>query len=72
MISMNAIPKPVAFSIACVASVEARWISPAPSAREIADATPPPIAPLDMVIIKIRKGNTRAMAARGSTPSRPI
>ena len=45
---------------------------PAPIARAIADATPPPIAPPDMVMVRITNGNTSAIAASGSTPSRPI
>ena len=72
MPSMKTRPKAIAFSIACVASVEARSWSPAPSARAIADATPPPIAPPDMVMVSITKGNTSAIAASDSTPSRPI
>ena len=42
------------------------------TARAIADATPPPIAPPDIVIVRITNGNTSAIAANGSTPSRPI
>ena len=38
-------------------------MSPAPSARAIADATPPPIAPPDMVMVRITNGNTSAIAA---------
>ena len=59
-------------SRACAASVEARSRSPAPIARAIADATPPPIAPPDMVMVRITNGNTSAIAASDSTPSRPI
>ena len=59
-------------SIACAASVEARSISPAPIARAIAEATPPPIAPPDIVMVRITNGNTSAIAASDSTPSRPI
>ena len=42
------------------------------SCRAIADATPPPIAPPDIVMVSITQGNTSAMAASDSTPSRPI
>ena len=70
--SMNVKPKLMPISSACVASVEARSVSPAPSARAMADATPPPIAPPDMVMVRITNGNTSAIAASNSTPSRPI
>ena len=59
-------------SSACAASTEARSLSPAPSARAIADATPPPIAPPDIVMVRITQGNTSAIAASDSTPRRPI
>ena len=57
---------------ACSASVAARSRLPAPSARLIADETPPPIAPADIICVSITKGNTSAMPASGSVPSRPI
>ena len=44
----------------------------APSERAMADDTPPPIAPPDMVIISMTKGNTSAIAASDSVPRRPI
>ena len=47
-------------------------MSPAPSARAIADATPPPMAPPDIVMVRITVGNTSAIAASNSTPKRPI
>ncbi len=72
MPSMNVRPKQRPISSACVASVEARSLSPAPSARAIADATPPPIAPPDIVMVSITQGNTSAIAASDSTPRRPI
>ena len=72
MPSMNVSPKQMPISKACAASAEARSTSPAPSARAIADATPPPIAPPDMVMVRMTKGNTSAIAASDSTPSRPI
>ena len=50
----------------------ARSLSPAPSARAIADDTPPPMAPPDMVMVRITNGNTSAIAASHSVPSRPI
>jgi hypothetical protein len=72
MPSMNVSPKQMPISSACAASVEARSTSLAPSARAIADATPPPIAPPDMVMVRITQGNTSAIAASDSTPSRPM
>jgi hypothetical protein len=35
-------------------------------------ATPPPMAPPDIVMVSITQGNTSAIAASDSTPSRPI
>ena len=57
---------------ACSASVAARSRSPAPSARLIAEETPPPIAPADIICVSIANGNTSAIAASGTVPSRPI
>lgn len=57
---------------ACAASVPARSRSPPPSARAMADATAPPMAPPDIVMVRITVGNTSAIAASASTPSRPI
>jgi len=72
MPSMKVSPKQTAISIACAANAEARSISAAPRARAMADATPPPIAPPDMVMVRMTQGNTSAIAANESTPSRPI
>jgi hypothetical protein len=57
---------------ACSASVAARSRSPAPSARLIADETPPPIAPALIICVSMANGNTSAIAASGMVPSRPI
>jgi hypothetical protein len=57
---------------ACSASVAARSLSPAPSARLIAEETPPPIAPADIICVSMASGNTSAIAASGTVPSRPI
>ena len=72
MPTTKARPKPRPISNAWLASVEARSMSPAPSARAIDDATPPPIAPPDIVMVRITQGNNSAIAASDSTPSRPI
>ena len=48
---------------ACSANAAARASSPDPSARLIAEDTPPPIAPADSICISMTIGNTRAMAA---------
>jgi hypothetical protein len=72
MISMKVSPKPAPIRSACAASAEARSLSPAPSARAIADDTPPPMAPPDIVMVRITNGNTSAIAASDSVPSRPI
>ena len=48
---------------ACRASAAARASSPEPSARLIAEDTPPPIAPADSICISMTIGKTRAMAA---------
>ena len=65
-------PKHSPISSAWIANVAARAWSPAPSDRAIAEETPPPIAPPDIVIIRITNGNTSAIAASDSVPSRPI
>ena len=57
---------------ACSASVAARSRFPAPSARLMADETPPPIAPADIICVSMTNGNTSAIPASGSVPSRPI
>src|SRR6188474_497094 len=69
---MKVRPKQRPIISAWLANVEARSTSPAPSARAIADATPPPMAPPDIVMVSITHGNTSAIAASDSTPSRPI
>jgi hypothetical protein len=38
----------------------------------MADDTPPPMAPADIICVSITKGNTSAIPASGSVPSRPI
>jgi len=38
----------------------------------MADETPPPMAPADIIWVSMAKGKTSAMAAKGSMPSRPI
>ena len=56
---------------ACSASAAARASSPAPSARLIAEDTPPPMAPADSICISMTMGKTRAMAASWVVPSMP-
>ena len=72
MPSMKVSPNEMPIRSACAARVEARSISPAPSERAIAEATPPPIAPPDIVMVRITQGNSSAIAASDSTPRRPI
>jgi predicted secreted protein len=38
----------------------------------MAEATAPPMAPPDIVMVRITVGNTSAIAASASTPSRPM
>ena len=54
---------------ACQISCSARCRSPAPSARAMAEATAPPMAPADRVWVSINSGNTNAIAARERLPS---
>ena len=72
MTPVNSKPKTMAITAACHASRSARSASPAPNARAMADDTPPPIAPADIICIRIRIGNTSATPARPSVPSLPI
>ena len=51
---------------------QARASSPEPSARLIADDTPPPIAPEDIICVNMMVGKTSAMAASASLPSHPM
>ena len=69
--TVKVMPTLMAIAKACSASVDARSRSPAPSARAIAEATPPPIAPPDIVIIRMIRGNISAIAASGAMPRRP-
>ena len=64
--------KPVAMISAweMVASASSR--RPAPSARAIAEDTPPPIAPADIICISMTPGNTSATPASASVPSLPM
>ena len=41
-------------------------------ARLMAEETPPPIAPADIICVSMVNGNTSAIAASGMVPSRPI
>ena len=72
MTAVNNRPNAIAITTACKASLPARATSPAPSARAIADDTPPPIAPADIICIRMSIGNTSATPARPSVPSLPI
>ena len=70
--AVKKIPAQAPIIAACSASVAARSRLPAPIARLIAEDTPPPIAPADIICVSITNGNTSAMPASGSVPSRPI
>ena len=72
MTSVKVSPKQAPINSACAARALARSLSPAPSARAIADDTPPPMAPPDMVMVRMTNGNTSAIAASDAVPSRPI
>ena len=69
---MNSRPAQMLMMIACSASERARGSLPAPSARAIADETPPPMAPDDIICVSMIIGNTSAMAASASVPIRPM
>ncbi len=64
-------PAEAPITTACKASVSARATSPAPSARLMAEETPPPIAPAESICISMIMGNTSAMAASDVVPRIP-
>ena len=68
---MNAAPIAAAMTSACTTRRRARRASPAPSAREMAEDTPPPIAPAEVICSSITSGNTSARPASGAVPRRP-
>ena len=72
MVTVKNAAKQVAMTSACrmVASASSR--RPEPSARAIADDTPPPIAPADIICISMTPGNTCATPASASVPSLPM
>ena len=72
MVTVKNAAKQVAMTSACrmVASASSR--RPAPSARAIADDTPPPIAPDDIICISMTPGNTSETPASASVPSLPM
>jgi hypothetical protein len=71
MATLNSRPKPSAMTMACSTSALASSLRRAPSARAMAEAMPPPMAPADVVCISITSGNTSAMPASASVPSLP-
>ncbi len=60
-----------AMTSACTTSRRAAGTSPDPSARAIAEETPPPMAPADVICSSMMSGKTSARPASGSVPSRP-
>src|SRR5215468_6818664 len=62
---------PSAIRIAWVTSRLASARRPAPRARAMADATPPPMPPADIVCISMTSGNTRDTPASAWDPSQP-
>ena len=70
-IALKARPAAAPMTTACRASASARAKSPAPSARLIAEETPPPIAPADSICISMISGKTSVMAASGVVPRMP-
>jgi hypothetical protein len=68
---VNAAPIAAAMTIACATSLRAPAGSPAPSARAMAEDTPPPIAPAEVICSSMISGNTSARPASGAVPRRP-
>lgn len=69
--ALNTTLKPSAITNACSTSASASRRRPAPSARAMEDAMPPPMAPAEVICISITTGKTSAMEARASAPSLP-
>jgi len=61
-------PKTTARTNAFSASASASATLPAPIARAIDDATPPPMPPFDIICISMNIGNTKLIPARASVP----
>src|SRR5262245_29424471 len=71
MRTVKAAPMPVAMTSACTTRRLAAGRSPEPSARAMAEDTPPPIAPAEVICSSMMSGNTSARPASGAVPSRP-
>jgi hypothetical protein len=71
MTSMNTRARAQAISSACCARALASSRRPPPSARATAAVTAPPMPPADTWVINIDRGNTSALPASTSAPSRP-
>ena len=56
---------------ACTTSDRATASLPAPSERAMAEETPPPMAPADIICSSMISGNTSERPASGTVPRRP-
>ena len=65
---MKITPQATAMIIAWKSSASASARRPAPIARAIAEATPPPTPPFDIICISMRTGKTNATPASASVP----
>ena len=63
-------PKPSAITTACSTRAEASSRRPAPSARAMAETTPPPMAPADICCNSSTKGSITAQPASAAVPCR--
>jgi hypothetical protein len=71
MRSVKAALMAAAITSACTTRRRARAASPAPSARAMAEETPPPMAPAEVICSSMSSGNTSASPASGAVPRRP-
>ncbi len=69
--TVNRAPNSTAITSAWTTSALASSLRREPSARAIAEAMPPPMAPADIICMSITAGNTSAMPASASVPSLP-
>jgi len=69
--SVKSAPIAAAMMSACTTSRRAAAALPDPSARAMAEETPPPIAPAEVICSSMTSGNTSASPASGVVPRRP-
>lgn len=68
MATVNPTPNRIAMISACSTNASASSLRLATMARAMAEETPPPMPPFDIIVISISKGNTKATPASAVVP----